>query len=218
MIVILSQKVDTDSTYSDDLFKSYHYPAKYKKQLHEGDIFVYCQGNRHDKSQRYYFGAGKIGRIRTSDGENYYAELIESKRFPRTVPIYLPDGGYIEQMGYEEVRKSINPPWQSSVRPLSKTAYEYILSVSGLEKPHAGAKDKSIETLKEMLKTAVRDFYVGGESRAIYQIQQIASEIADTLFGDNKGKTEPCAGSNCTANTPAEPSALMDYCKIMKMS
>jgi hypothetical protein len=55
MYVILSQRIDFDSSYADELFNSYHYPCKYKNQLHKGDIFIYYQGNRYDKSQRYYF-------------------------------------------------------------------------------------------------------------------------------------------------------------------
>ena len=38
MLVVLSQKVDSASSYADELFRSYHYPAKYKNQLHKGDI------------------------------------------------------------------------------------------------------------------------------------------------------------------------------------
>ena len=38
MLVILSQKVDSESSYTDELFNSYHYPARYKNQLHKGDI------------------------------------------------------------------------------------------------------------------------------------------------------------------------------------
>lgn len=106
MLVILSQKVDTVSSYSDELFNSYHYPAKYRNQLHEGDIFIYYQGNRYDKSHRYYFGIGTVGEILTTDGENYYAKLLRCQQFEKKVPIYLPDGGYIEQLGYETVRNS----------------------------------------------------------------------------------------------------------------
>lgn len=64
MLVILSQKVDSESSYTDELFNSYHYPARYKNQLHKGDIFIYYQGNRYDKSQRYYFGVGSVARFR----------------------------------------------------------------------------------------------------------------------------------------------------------
>lgn len=127
MLVILSQKVDSESSYTDELFNSYHYPARYKNQLHKGDVFIYYQGNRYDKSQRYYFGVGSVGEIQTTDGENYYAKLLDCQQFERKVPIYLPDGGYIEQLGFETVRKSLNPPWQSSIRPLSQEAYDYIL-------------------------------------------------------------------------------------------
>ena len=111
MLVILSQKVDSESSYSDELFNSYHYPAKYRNLLHKGDVFIYYQGNRQDKSQRYYFGVGTVGEILTTDGENYYAKLLDCQQFGKKVPIYLPDGGYIEQLGYDSVRKSVNPPW-----------------------------------------------------------------------------------------------------------
>lgn len=56
MLVIPSQKVDSASSYADELFNSYHYPAKYRNLLHKGDVFIYYQGNRQDKSQRYYLG------------------------------------------------------------------------------------------------------------------------------------------------------------------
>ena len=46
MLIILSQKIDTESPYSDEPFNSYHYPARYRNQIHEGDVFVYYQGNR----------------------------------------------------------------------------------------------------------------------------------------------------------------------------
>ena len=152
MLVILSQKVDSESSYTDELFNSYHYPARYKNQLHKGDIFIYYQGNRYDKSQRYYFGVGSVGEIQTTDGENYYAKLLDCQQFERKVPIYLPDGGYIEQLGFETVRKSLNPPWQSSIRPLSQEAYDYILKAAGIQLSSEPVHQDSIDVLKDKLK------------------------------------------------------------------
>ena len=133
MLIILSQRIDTDSDYSDEVFETYHYPSRYKNQIHEGNTFVYYQGNRYVKEQRYYFGVGTIGQITSFDEENYYASLINVRKFNNTVPIYLPDGKYVEQLGYETVRKSPTPPWQSSVRPLSQQAYDYIISAAGIQ-------------------------------------------------------------------------------------
>lgn len=62
MLIILSQKIDTPSAYSDETFATYHYPAGYKNQIHEGDTFVYYQGSRYVKEQRYYFGVGTVGK------------------------------------------------------------------------------------------------------------------------------------------------------------
>ena len=191
MLVILSQKVDSESSYSDELFNSYHYPARYKNQLHKGDIFIYYQGNRYDKSQRYYFGVGSVGEIQTTDGENYYAKLLDCQQFERKVPIYLPDGGYIEQLGFETVRKSLNPPWQSSIRPLSQESYDYILKAAGIQLSSEPVHQDSIDVLKDKLKLAVRDFYVEGTRSSRY---------------------------SPTVSQVEKLSRLLDYCKTMRMS
>ena len=87
MLIILSQRIDTDSDYSDEVFETYHYPSRYKNQIHEGDTFVYYQGNRYVKEQRYYYGVGTIGQITNFDDENYYASLINVRKFNTKVPI-----------------------------------------------------------------------------------------------------------------------------------
>lgn len=172
MIIILSQKIDTDSSYSgDEVFKVYHYPARYRNQIHSGDIFVYYQGNRYDKSQRYYFGTGTIGKIEQEDEENFYAELTNVSKFEKNVPIYLLDEGYVEQLGYETVRKSLNPPWQSSIRPLSEAAYSYIIEHSGCQ--------KMIDTYNNQLKKAVQNYYIGNDRAAVLEIIEIAQKIAE---------------------------------------
>lgn len=187
MLVILSQKIDTATEYSDELFRSYHYPAKYRNQLHEGDIFIYYQGNRNEKSHRYYFGVGTVGEVMTTDGENYYARLVNCRQFENQVPISLPDGGYIEQLGYETVRNSISPPWQSSIRPLSQAAYEYILNAAGTQV--IPKTEGSVDELKEKLKTAVRAFYVEKDSSAIHLIESLAASIGQST--DISDKTNP---------------------------
>ena len=172
MIIILSQKIDTESSYSGDkIFKVYHYPARYKNQIHTGDTFVYYQGNRYDKSQRYYFGSGRIGKIKQEDEGNFYAELIDVSKFEKKVPIYLPDEGYVEQLGYETVRKSINPPWQSSIRPLSEKAFSYILEHSG--------NQKKIDQCNSQLKKAIQNYYIAKDRTAVLEILEIAHKLAD---------------------------------------
>lgn len=176
MIIILSQKLESKSSYSGDkLFSVYHYPGRYRNQIHTGDTFVYYQGgNELDKIQRYYFGMGKIGAIKSNGLDDYYAELVDVKRFHRTVPIYLPDGGYVEQLGYNTVRNSINPPWQSSIRPLSEEAFNYIIKHSG----HA----ESIADSDEKLKTAIQNYFIFKDTKALFDIDTIAKELID-LYG-----------------------------------
>lgn len=179
MLIILSQKIDTSSDYSDEVFTTYHYPARYKNQIHEGDTFVYYQGNRFVKEQRYYFGCGTVGKISTPDGESYYAELINGQKFNNKVPIYLPDGKYVEQLGYDTIRKSPVPPWQSSVRPLSQQAFDYIISAAAIQ-PKLGNK-VSVDELKECLKSQIRAFFLDNDVNAVPEIKCITSEIINLL-------------------------------------
>lgn len=176
MLIILSQKIDSISDYEDDLFNVYHFPSKYRNQIHEGDTFVYYQGNRYKKTQRYYFGAGIVDKITCNDNENYYAKLSHAQKFENKVPIYLPDEGYIEQLGFETVRNKINPPWQSSIRPLSETAYEYIISHAGILSETA-----SIGEIKEDLKKEIHAFYVSGDESAILKIIDLSNKIAKLI-------------------------------------
>lgn len=134
MPVILSQRIDTASDYEDVPFRTYHFPARYRRQVKPGDQFVYYQGNRHRRAHRYYFGCGVVGRIvERVDGASFDADLIDSRRFAAPVPIYNPDGGFLESLGFATVRKSENPPWQNSIRPLSEEAMEAILAAADID-------------------------------------------------------------------------------------
>ena len=172
MIIILSQKVDSESMYcGDEVFKVYHYPKRYRNQIHTGDTFVYYQGNRYNKSQRYYFGTGKIGKIYIKNSESYYAELMDVRPFKNKVSIYLKDDGYVEQLGYETVRKSKNPPWQSSIRPLSKVAYSFILELSGLM--------DSIPEYDTKLKKAIQRYFIGKDKNALLEVREVVERLEE---------------------------------------
>ena len=219
MIMVLSQKVDSESEYADKLFDIYHFPARYKNQLHKGDVFVYCQGNRFDKSQRYYFGTGMVEDISTPDGENYYAKLVNCRRFEKKVPIYLPDGGYIEQLGYDTVRKNINPPWQSSVRPISQKAFDYILNSAGEQTVLGIQPEVSVDELKEKLKRSVRDFFVENDTSAIQRIESIAAAIGNAT--STKHQEADKRGEYVSLPSQADEASIddfLEYCKTMKMS
>lgn len=219
MLVVLSQRIDFESGYADELFKTYHYPSRYRNQLHEGDKFIYYQGNRYDRKQRYYFGTGVVSQISAADEKNYYATLDRCKRFSQKVPIYLPDGGYIEQLNYQEVRKNINPPWQSSIRPISEQAYNYVLSRAGSLKNVEPAL--SLEEMKSHLKQSIRDFFVGKDNLAVLEIGNAAATIAKAL---NLSECQaPDAGSmsadyNTLQISPDPVGNLISYCLSMKMS
>lgn len=130
MYIILSQKIDTSSDYNDEPYAVYHFPAKYRKQITEGDQFIYHQGDRRRPNLRYYFGMGRIGKVYNTGPDDWYAELVDCFKFEKKVPIHIP-GGYIEQLDYQLIRKSKNPPWQWSIRPLSGRAFQHIIGNAG---------------------------------------------------------------------------------------
>jgi len=136
MKIILSQRVDTISSYEDIPFSRYHFPKRYLNQIHQGDQFIYYQGNKGVKEQRYYFGCGVVGNIEEDlDGEHFFAEILEGIHFQKKVPIYLNESEkYIEGLGYSEVRNKATPAWQSSIRKLSDPAYFEILRRAGISK------------------------------------------------------------------------------------
>lgn len=136
MKIILSQRVDTLSSYEDIPFIRYHFPKRYLNQIHQGDQFIYYQGNKSKREQRYYFGCGIVGNIEADlDGEHFFAEILEGVPFQKKVPIYLNESEkYIEGLGYSEIRNKATPAWQSSIRKLSDPAYFEILRRAEISK------------------------------------------------------------------------------------
>jgi len=211
MLIILSQKIESASEYSDELFEIYHYPARYKNQIHEGDTFVYYQGNRYVKERRYYFGVGSVGKISTLDGENFYASLNNGQKFNSKVPIYHPNGKYVEQLGYDSVRKSPVPPWQSSVRPLSQQAFDYIIATAGVQiRP---TDSTSVDELKERLKSYVRAFYRDNNVNAIVEIEHVASEIMHALNMEEIALKQEACIYKPAYHDPEKIEDLINYCK-----
>lgn len=137
MPIILSQRIDLVSAYHDKPFFRYHFPKRYRKQIKSGDIFVYYQGDSKKLSNRYYFGCGVIGEV-TPDKvlkESFNAEIRFGVKFPSKVAIHFvsSEGKYYESLGYKSVRQKQNPSWQNSIRKLSVSAFEKIISDAGLD-------------------------------------------------------------------------------------
>ena len=134
MLIVLSQRIDIEPLYNDIPFERYHFPDRYKNQIHKGDLFIYYQGNRHKREHRYYYGCGIISNIvHAPELGHYYALIIKGEKFSKNVPIYDPDGTYYECLDYNDVRNNLNPPWQSSIRKISETAFTAILSQGGVD-------------------------------------------------------------------------------------
>lgn len=175
MLIILAQRKDTESVYDDTLFVEYQYPGRYRNAIHTGDHFVYYQGDRCHKEQRYYYGCGTIGKITLKEESIYYAELLDCKQFTRKVPIYC-EKTYYEKLDYQEVRIHENPPWQSSIRPISKRAYSEIMKVAGdLIPPHMEE-----HAMEEELKDAIGNYYLSNDKDALKEIARLSAQLIDS--------------------------------------
>ena len=177
--IILSQKKDFKSEYKDELFKLYHFPARYRSTIKTGDVFIYHQGKQGASSSpyniRYYFGMGIIGEIYSNDGgATYFAELKQCKMFFNNVSIKLEDGNYVEQLGVASDR--IRPSWEHSIRVLSEEAYKSIINMSG------GLMDLSsdvdTDALKVDLKNSIDRFYLNDDHQALIDIMSLALQLS----------------------------------------
>lgn len=181
MYIILSQRVDFSSLYQDEVYKLYHFPARYKNQIHTGDKFIYYQGDRCKREHRYYFGFGSVGEITSEDEQNYYAEIVSCAAFENRVSIKDHENKYFESMDYEKVRKSINPPWQSSIRPISDAAYKKIISLSGNLSQQVSMKQEDLlqeDNLDQHLKDAINSYYSEKNVKSLLTIIAVAKQIA----------------------------------------
>ena len=91
-------------------------------------------------------------------------------------------------MVQETVRKSPTPPWQSSVRPLSQQAYDYIISAAGIQQE--AESPTSVESLKEQLKTHIRAFYLDNDNNSVIEIRDTANKIIRAMNIAEKSYTE----------------------------
>jgi hypothetical protein len=179
MALILSQRIDYESDYKDVPFEVYHYPKRYCNQINKGDPFIYYQGDRHKRENRYYFGCGVIGELNPSeDGEHYYAKIINGIKFPKIVPIYNPDGGFFESIGYSEVRKKERPPWQSSIRKVSEEAFKNIINSSGINyEAVSGLFDiGTLELIKESERKVFRKLTSDFSEKELEDLMENATE------------------------------------------
>jgi len=155
MKIILSQRIETASDYEDKPFSVYHFPESYINQILPGYKFIYYQGNKSRKDQRYYFGCGVIGQIEPSDdGQHYFAEILNGTQFKKFIPIYNPTNtdSYLESIGYKDIRIKPTPAWQNSIRKLSDGAYYEILRLANIESS-VGDEASQIESFSNPLST-----------------------------------------------------------------
>ena len=154
MKIILSQRIDTESEYDDVPFSTYHFPKRYRNQIRPGDRFIYYQGNRFKKEHRYYFGCGVIGSVEPeASGDHYYAEILDGRKFSKVVPIYSPTGsGFLEGIGFGQVRNKPTPSWQNSIRKISDDAFLAILRLADVE-DDAGKDSSVLESETDALST-----------------------------------------------------------------
>ncbi len=150
MAIVLSQRIDTKSEYEDVPFDIYHFPRQYRSQIDSGDRFIYYQGDRWKKEYRYYFGCGVVGNVYPATDKMFYADLLDGRPFIKRVPIYMPEGGFYESIDYMDIRTKPDPPWRSSIRPISDGAFSSILEAAGID-VSSGAVASQIESATDAI-------------------------------------------------------------------
>ena len=129
-------------------------------------------------------------------GKSFYAEILDPHQFSNTVPIYLPEGeGYIESLGYDQVRNKPNPPWQSSIRKISDDAFFTILHLAkvGLDAGKNAifkASDLNTDTNGETerryqyVSRIIRDIHKARDLKSLYEDHcQICDDVIQLANG-----------------------------------
>jgi len=202
MRIVLSQRVDIESDYDDVPFSSYHFPKRYRNQIRSGDRFIYYQGNRHKKEHRYYFGCGVIGAVEpAASGDHFYAEILEGRKFSKVVSIYQPDGGgFLESIGFDQVRNKSTPSWQNSIRKISDGAFSAILDLADVE-ADAGRDSSLLEsetdalTILKQLNTRYADTSPKERSRLAQKFLDRGSAVTNALKSLLGAKCQICGWS-----------------------
>jgi predicted HNH restriction endonuclease len=186
-MIIISQRIDYDSEYDDEPFQKYHYPKRYRNLIKTGDLFIYYQGDRHKRENRYYYGTGIVGDITMSkDGEYYFADILYGLKFPNNVPIYNSIGGYYESIGYDLVRKKINPPWQSAIRKLSSSSFKEIIKSSGLDYEYVMETFSSNNTLlSKEEQTLIKELFNYTNEQSVEVLLETATDEEVNQFLSN---------------------------------
>lgn len=153
--------------------------------------------------------------------DDYLCDFAEPKVFDEStvrkkLKEYLPDGKYVEQLGYETVRKSPTPPWQSSVRPLSQQAYDYIISAAGIQQE--AESQTSVEALKEQLKTHIRAFYLDNDNNSVIEIRDTANKIIRAMNIAEKAADATNETYTPVAEASEKLQHFFEYCETTRLT
>lgn len=162
-----------ESAWGDVTGTLYHFPKRYLKHLRSGTSVVYYKGKMRNPAfakkrlsqDPHYFGAAKIGKVykdTESKKEDYYAEIVDYRRFKKPVPIR--DG----VSTFEEIpaNREFNY-WRDGVRQITRSIYAAIVSVGGIAKsrmPPDKEESKKRSDARQGLPEALESFLEGGKT------------------------------------------------------
>ncbi|MEW5848024.1 MAG: HNH endonuclease [Myxococcota bacterium] len=160
--VVIVQRDAEDTTYKDVPFERYHFPKRYLSLLQPPRRFVYYRSEQHavaGASSRYYFGHGIIERVwRDPDqADHHFASVVGGEEFHTPVPLNTPDGSYYESIDRADIPKRTKskrkpsgmPPFQSSVRAISRAAFDAIVRTGMGERTAALLASVGLEAVAE---------------------------------------------------------------------
>jgi hypothetical protein len=127
------------SDYFDEIGQHYHFPRKYFNQMTLPNTeFIYFEPKKSGMGE--YFGYGQVGKV-TLDPKNadqFYAEILDYRPFPRPVP------GFAKNGESRELGPFYNP--QNAVRKTSPDIFGSICRDGGIDLTDLGVEDENSET------------------------------------------------------------------------
>lgn len=187
------------SKWDDEPGLIYHFPSRYLKILKPKTKVIYYKGRLTDKkfknlrlsNEPHYFAAAIIGGITSQkNSSNYFAEILDFKRFSKAVPFKI-NGQYLEKIP-EQYKSNY---WRVGVRLINESIYNKIISFSNIETEENNLNDQSddefvttiFEGGKKNLYTTKYERKKKSRDQAI-RIHGYTCQVCDFNFKEKYGK------------------------------
>lgn len=199
LVFAMNEASEHERSYEDIPYVSYEFPSAYRRQVLEGEPFVYYRGRKRrigGRQPQVYLGVGIVGTVVPSQhhANRFICQIVDGSAFPFPVPFKDASGAPLEAGG---ARRGY---YQRGVRRIPETAFQRILQAAGAQvatiepvaRPvsqarHMYARPETARAVEDYSRAAVQDQLLRQESGAVV-VQMALNNPGYDLWTNTPGK------------------------------